>query len=955
MATPTPPKPVQPKPEVVLPKGSAPLKPGDKIIGVDNSGVVIISRAPPPDTQPTQEQKDRARANNNAPINPDTGKAQTYNISTGKYQDTPYTNINIAQSGSSFSSRGTNLPSDNPQLVADVKKAQQQQYYNDAIINSQLTGNALLPSQNREYERQIREAKQAGYQNAAIVNSALTGNALLPSDLKTIKSDIEANKKAGFDNAQIVNGLGFGTPQELKSTEQPADLNYTLLEYKPSVAEKYNRVIESASVSPNILIAGAAFAADVGIFATRELAYEIPKAVVTSAARYNIFNINAGKNLFEDASTTFKFITTPNPILGKDILARPGKYVGIVGANIFAPEAYIKGTKAALTVTEGVLDTSRAMLSDKSAAVFRDSRSSRAGERMSPISNVQKSKQARQQYYNPNDIMTGGKYVQRSGRANVDSRIIEQIGNQEARVTVTRKSPRAENRVTSRSITDVNFAQQTIDVRNEVQIGKGSATTRPQGVGQRPPSQQSYNKIDLSNAQLKSNEYILVQKQVGMLKTKTPKRVPNPALSPDFTNPSDTGQILKQEKTFEPVTKYDNSNVFQKRTENPRARVVNEMKARLKKLAQQRLAAKRGAYNEPVTIPENFFDTQSREIAVRQTSEVQTKPQFFGQVEKISPNTKLAPTSDVIDTQIGTRVDISYVASATEPDITIIPPSRAKVYTGVSVLNEPVSGLKAKSAIKTQTSLASASLLNIKQDSTLKTKTQTQNRLLLTPTVITKTAIQPALILESRVATKAKTISQVKTVLDSLSALRSRSVSKLKTQTVQNNVSINIDKKQKDNILIPRGEVPRPTPRKPRDIIPPDQTPRVFVFTPTNESKPKEQKSSGFFNIISRKGGKEIRINAAPIKNVRSAFGIAQNVVGGTARASFKIINTTTGKEVSSPSVSSQFYKNAKTGFYVEKNKFRINTSGEKQQITAKGISASRVFKKKNSYKLFSR
>lgn len=122
MATPTPPKPVQPKPEVVLPKGSAPLKPGDKIIGVDNSGVVIISRAPPPDTQPTQEQKDRARANNNAPINPDTGKAQTYNISTGKYQDTPYTNINIAQSGSSFSSRGTNLPSDNPQLVADVKK-----------------------------------------------------------------------------------------------------------------------------------------------------------------------------------------------------------------------------------------------------------------------------------------------------------------------------------------------------------------------------------------------------------------------------------------------------------------------------------------------------------------------------------------------------------------------------------------------------------------------------------------------------------------------------------------------------------------------------------------------------------------------------------------------------------------------------------------------------------------
>lgn len=89
------------------------LNPGDIIIGTDNNGSPVISRAPktPDVTQPTAAQITTANNSGHAPVNPTTGKAQRYNPATGKFQDTPYTDIVTAsdvQGG--FNSLGVGAP-----------------------------------------------------------------------------------------------------------------------------------------------------------------------------------------------------------------------------------------------------------------------------------------------------------------------------------------------------------------------------------------------------------------------------------------------------------------------------------------------------------------------------------------------------------------------------------------------------------------------------------------------------------------------------------------------------------------------------------------------------------------------------------------------------------------------------------------------------------------------------
>ena len=139
-----------------------------------------------------------------APINPITGKAQVYDISTGQFKDTPYSNISYVQKGSSFQTGGkqktTRYNINGTDYDIDIKPAE-------------------LPSDYIQVRAGVENAIKAGYNPAAIVNAYQTGGKLLPSDITSLKSDVEKYKQQGYSNAEIVTGVaGLERPTEKKET-----------------------------------------------------------------------------------------------------------------------------------------------------------------------------------------------------------------------------------------------------------------------------------------------------------------------------------------------------------------------------------------------------------------------------------------------------------------------------------------------------------------------------------------------------------------------------------------------------------------------------------------------------------------------------------------------------------------------------------------------------------------
>lgn len=96
------------------------------------------------------------------------------------------------------------------------------------------------------------------------------------------------------------------------------------------------------------------------------------------------------------------------------------------------------------------------------------------------------------------------------------------------------------------------------------------------------------------------------------------------------------------------------------------------------------------------------------------------------------------------------------------------------------------------------------------------------------------------------------------------------------------------------------------------------------------------------FDVFTRAGGQLVKINTEPL-NKQDALKFGALFVGSTARASFNIKESdskATG-EFTGANLLNQFAKN-KAGFFVEKNKFRIDSPGEKREITQKGMAKRR-------------
>jgi hypothetical protein len=129
-------------------------------------------------------------------------------------------------------------------------------------------------------------------------------------------------------------------------------------------------------------------------------------------------------------------------------------------------------------------------------------------------------------------------------------------------------------------------------------------------------------------------------------------------------------------------------------------------------------------------------------------------------------------------------------------------------------------------------------------------------------------------------------------------------------------------------------------------------TPKSLRPRNKDEEKEKEDFSQGY-DVYIREKGKYFKANKVP-KNYAAAFNFGAEVVDNSAAATFKI-KKSKGKAKIKDDFLDPFLKNKfrepkskKKDKFIEKNTYRIDTAGELRGITAKGLLAQRVNRKKD-------
>lgn len=121
-----------------------------------------------------------------------------------------------------------------------------------------------------------------------------------------------------------------------------------------------------------------------------------------------------------------------------------------------------------------------------------------------------------------------------------------------------------------------------------------------------------------------------------------------------------------------------------------------------------------------------------------------------------------------------------------------------------------------------------------------------------------------------------------------------------------------------------------------KNNIPENPTVRVF-----KSPKDKEDSQNGLFAVQVRRRGRFETVGSFSDK--LEAFDTGKRFAQNSAVASFRLLDLARGEVVSSDVYSSDFAPSKREkGVYVQKNKFRISSVGEKSEITYKGISSNR-------------
>jgi len=147
-----------------------------------------------------------------------------------------------------------------------------------------------------------------------------------------------------------------------------------------------------------------------------------------------------------------------------------------------------------------------------------------------------------------------------------------------------------------------------------------------------------------------------------------------------------------------------------------------------------------------------------------------------------------------------------------------------------------------------------------------------------------------------------------------------------------------------------KSEVIQSTVIKPSDPIP------TFKFGSSSDTPPptfkkrkfKAEFNSGFktgFNVLVRREGKFRTVSSNPL-SFEQAKQLGASVVGRTASATFKLEKVSTSKLGSFEGRGnlSDFYR--KGDLFIERRERRIKSSGEKEEITLKGLASLRLGKR---------
>jgi hypothetical protein len=122
-----------------------------------------------------------------------------------------------------------------------------------------------------------------------------------------------------------------------------------------------------------------------------------------------------------------------------------------------------------------------------------------------------------------------------------------------------------------------------------------------------------------------------------------------------------------------------------------------------------------------------------------------------------------------------------------------------------------------------------------------------------------------------------------------------------------------------------------------------DRTDKITPLKPKFLSSPKQKPSgSGSFSVLVRKGGK-FQLLGSGYSDLVTAFNRGKQEVKNTARASFKVVNNFGGSVGLNVKGNKTLYSSKKeSNVVIQKNKFRISSSGEVNEISRKGQASQR-------------
>jgi hypothetical protein len=342
-------------------------------------------------------------------------------------------------------------PVDDIRFQNEVRNAKNSGYNNADIVNAVWRNEALLPSQNEQLQKDVQSAKQQGYNNAEILSLATEYNVRKAQETEKQKSFFSENnfverdlgKQGAKLNEQTRKSLRTFDPTSKLSTKTERTTDAVIKKVKEvgtnlkNLPSEYNQRFVNDPLILRPQIPSPTFTQHID-YTANQLAkrMQVISEVVIPAEKGG--RVALGLLGFkETAQKGIQTIKNPTPENFVDTTSTAIAY------SPFFKEAFqettigtIKGLKP---IAETIQKNNELMFESKKGAVFRTNSAGKR-ERVSPKSQTQKSKESRQQYYDPNkyyDSKLGTEVTRLNAFKKEYSRVFEP---KELRITSTTES-----------------------------------------------------------------------------------------------------------------------------------------------------------------------------------------------------------------------------------------------------------------------------------------------------------------------------------------------------------------------------------------------------------------------------------------------------------------------------------------------------------------------------------